>query len=272
VKVLPPVSGTTQPDFLLAFDFDGTLSEPEKPTPVRPQFFELLRLMRETHRVYWGVNTGRSLMQMVQGLNDVGFPFLPDFIIAREREIYTPNDFGRWVSVADWNQRCEKDHRKLFRKHRKLLKRLQAWVQSETSAEWGIQAGEPAGIVARSAAEMDRIVEMLDQELESAPLLDYQRNGVYLRFSHSRYHKGTTLLEVARRMQIAVERTFAIGDSHNDLDMLHSDVAACIACPANACEEVKNRILSHGGYMASSRASAGVVEALCYYFGASETP
>ncbi len=251
-----------KPEWLLAFDFDGTLADPDADPPVQPEFFSLIESMRQSHRAIWGINTGRSLMQTVQGMADAKFPFLPDYLIAREREIYTPNKFGRWVSVTDWNKRCEKEHHKLFRKCRRLLKRIRKWVELETAAVWGFQHGEPDGIVASTASEMDWIVQHLDEEILKSPLLSYQRNGIYLRFSHRDYHKGTAMAEVGRLIGVNVSRTFAIGDSHNDMDMLDSSLAYHLACPGNACDEVKQRIARSGGYVAEGIASRGVVEAL----------
>lgn len=251
-----------EPAWLLAFDFDGTLAVPDEKPPVEPEFFELIESMRKSHQIVWGVNTGRSLMFTAQGLAEARFPFLPDYLIVREREIYFPNEFGRWIPVADWNQRCEKDHRRLFRKHRRYLKQTQKWVESETAAVWGFQTEEPAGIVSSTAKEMDGIVARLDQELENYPMLSYQRNGIYLRFSHSDYHKGSAMAEVGRLIGVRASQTFAIGDSHNDLDMLDVSHAAHLACPGNACDEVKLRIDRSGGYLAEGVASAGVVEAL----------
>jgi hydroxymethylpyrimidine pyrophosphatase-like HAD family hydrolase len=129
-----------------------------------------------------------------------------------------------------------------------------------------MQEGEPAGIVASTAAEMDFIVQKIDQEIALKPLLSYQRNGIYLRFSHSHYHKGTAMAEVARQLGLTAERTFAIGDSHNDLDMLEPSMASLLACPGNACDEVKARVASCGGYVAAGMASVGAIEALCALF------
>ncbi len=262
MKPLDPFTETNKPQWLLAFDFDGTLVVPDVNPPVDPKFFELLKVIRKSHQSYWGINTGRSLMQTVQGLSDARFPFLPDYIIAREREIYTPNEFGRWIGLTNWNSRCEKDHHKLFKKCRRVLKKIQQWIESETAAIWGMQEGEPAGIVASTAAEMDFIVQKIDQEIEAKPLLSYQRNGIYLRFSHCDYHKGTAMVEVARQLGLATEKTFAIGDSHNDLDMLDLSMARHLACPGNACDEVKACVSSHGGYVAQADASLGTIEAL----------
>jgi len=259
VNTLPPLD---PPEWLLSFDFDGTLSDPDEDPSVRPEFFELIESLRKSDRVFWGVNTGRSLMFTVQGMAEARFPFLPDYLIVREREIYFPNQFGRWIASADWNKKCEKDHRRLFRKHRRFLKKTQQWVESETAAVWGFQAEEPAGIVASTAAEMDGIVRRLAVELLEEAGLSYQRNGIYLRFSHCDYHKGSAMTEIRRLLGLPAERTFAIGDSHNDLDMLDLRLASHLACPGNACEEVKESVAKSGGCLASGHASAGAVEAL----------
>lgn len=226
----------------------------------------MMRIMRNSHKAFWGVNTGRSLMQTVQGLMDARFPFLPDYIIAREHEIYMPNEFGRWVGVSAWNKRCHKEHHRLFRRCRSFLEKLRKWVEAETAAVWGMQDEEPAGIVASTASEMDMIVGKIEEEIHLKPELSYQRNGIYLRFSHDRYHKGSAMNEVARLCGISTQKIFAIGDGHNDLDMLSPGMAGLMACPANACAEVREQVEASGGYVAGMVASAGTIEALCQLF------
>ena len=50
--------------------------------------------------------------------------------------------------------------------------------------------GEPAGIIARSEEEMDRVSAFIDQARAKLPDFHYQRNTVYLRFSHVDYPAG----------------------------------------------------------------------------------
>ena len=257
-------------EWLLAFDFDGTLSSPEMSPSVPREFFNSIRALRESHQAFWGINTGRSLMQTLEGIHEAAFPFFPDYIIAREREIYTPNGFGRWLPVKVWNKDCDKAHKKLFRKHRRLLKSIRSWIEKETATVWGEQEGEPAGMEASSVEEMNAIVVRLKQETAEAENLSFQRNGVYLRFSHESYHKGSALAEVGRLMEIAPERTFAIGDSFNDLDMLDRSIANSLACPANADMEVKEQISRQDGYIASANAGLGAIEALNSIFSISQ--
>ena len=74
------------------------------------------------------------------------------------------------------------------------------------------------------------------------------------------------MVEVARQLGLSADKTFAIGDSHNDLDMLDPAMASLLACPGNACDEVKTRVSSLGGYVSEGVASVGTIEALCASF------
>ena len=232
---------------------------------LEPKHIDIIEQMRDAGWV-WGINTGRSQMQTTTGFMESKFPFLPDFLIAREREIYTPGQFGRWVSVKEWNTRSEKDHKKMFRKSKRALKEIRAHVESETQAEWISEEGDPAGVVATSVEEMAEIISMVDPYVADSKILGYLRNTIYMRFSHRDYHKGTSLAEVARRCGVEKEQVFAIGDGHNDLDMLDRTIADMIACPANADDEVKQHITANGGYVSKQSASNGVVEALAHFF------
>lgn len=263
MKPLPP---PTQPQFLLSFDFDGTLHHPAEDPPVSPRFFETVERLRRERNAVWGINTGRSLAHMTEGFLESRFPFLPDWVVVREREILEPNAFGRWAAVGDWNRRCEKEHDRLFRHARKLLKVIRREVEEHTGARWITEDGDPAGIIARTEEEMEWIARRVAELARDEPLLGWQRNTIYLRFGHRNYHKGSSLAEVARHHGLGPERVFAAGDSHNDLDMLDTAVAAMLGCPANAVPEVWSRVTGQGGHAAQAPHSEGVIEALERWF------
>ena len=250
---------------VLSFDFDGTLDCPKSDPRLDPEFFEIIKDFREVGWV-WGVNTGRSQMQMLSGFMEGKFPFLPDFMVAREREIYTPGGMNRWLPVLEWNKRSEKDHKKVYKRSRKFLKVVQDYVENETDAEWVSEVGDPAGIIGKSEEEMAGIVAFIDGQIGGYRDLGYLRNTIYLRFSHKDYHKGTSLAEVARRCGVEKEQVFAIGDGHNDIDMLRREYAGMIACPGNADDEVKAHVREQGGYVCEQRASKGVIEAFHHFF------
>lgn len=264
MQILDPVEKVGA---VLSFDFDGTLHDPSAVPTVPVRFFEVIRSLRETHQAVWGINTGRSMAHVVEGLVEARSPILPDWVVAREREIYFPNRFGRWIPAGDWNKRCEKDITRLFKKHRKLLKQIREEVLSHTGAEWLELEGDPAGLIARREEDMEWILPRIVELTKEAPDLGWQRNSIWLRFGHRGYHKGSSLGEVARHFGVGTDRCFAIGDSHNDFEMLDPANAGMFACPSNAVEEIRHHVAAHGGYLAKTGHGHGAVEALEHFFG-----
>lgn len=256
------------PELLLSFDFDGTLHHPADLPPVVPEFFDIIRRLRLERNALWGINTGRSMEHLVQGLAESRFPFLPDFAIVREREIFLPNAVGRFVSLQSWNHKCETDLQKLLKQSRKALKSIRALVEEHTGAQWIEQTGDPAGLISRTEEEMAWIVAQIEKIVPSDSALGWQRNSIYLRFGHKGYQKGSTLAAVGRLFGLDRTRTFTMGDSHNDLEMLDSTIAAYIACPANAIADVKSYVTSQLGYISEQSTSRGVCAALEHFFPA----
>lgn len=255
-----------KPELILSFDFDGTLHDPAANPPVPTAFFETIRRLRETRNTIWGINTGRSMPQVLEGFVESNFPFIPDWIIAREREIHFPNDFGRYLPHKDWNNRCEKDIHKLFKKAKKILKAIRKEVEEHTGAQYVEIEGEPAGLISRTEEEMAWIVDRIAPLVAAVPNLGWQRNSIYLRFGHRNYQKGSTLTEIASLYKLGTENTFAAGDSHNDIEMLSPEHSAYAACPANAVADIRTLIESRGGYISSKTAGDGIVEALHHAF------
>lgn len=255
---------------ILSFDFDGTLHHPSDSPPVPPAFFELIRRLRNENSVVWGINTGRSMPQMMEGFLESKFPFLPDWIIAREREIYFPNSFGRWVPDSRWNMRCEKEIQSLFKKSRKLLEKIRHEVTEHTGAKWIQMDGEPAGIISQSEEEMEWIINHIAPIICVEPHFSWQRNSIYLRFGHRDFQKGSTLGQIAAHYGLPAANCFAIGDSHNDMEMLDPANAGMTACPSNAVPEIKAKIISTGGLVTLAAHGHGSIEALNHYFPASK--
>lgn len=97
-------------------------------------------------------------------------------------------------------------------------------------------------------------------------MLSWQRNSIYLRFSHRDYHKGSALSALAALHGLGPAACFAIGDSHNDLEMLDPQHAAMCACPANSVPEITAKVSREGGYLCQQSHAAAVLEALAAYF------
>ncbi|MEM7147919.1 MAG: HAD hydrolase family protein [Verrucomicrobiota bacterium] len=250
---------------ILCFDFDGTLVDPEGGEAFCHELMEDVQALKGEGAV-WGVNSGRSLFQVLEGLQSHGIPLVPDFIIAQESEIYRLGGFNRWVDFGDWNKRCVQDHRKFFRSTGRFFKRVRNFVETTTEAQYFPSGDGPAGVLARSDDEMESICEFIELESRKVPALGYQRNGLHLRFCHAEYHKGSALGELGRLLNMDPEFMFAAGDNHNDLSMLDGEYARAVACPANAVPEVKEAVAEQGGYVAEASFSAGMLEAVRYYY------
>jgi hydroxymethylpyrimidine pyrophosphatase-like HAD family hydrolase len=139
------------------------------------------------------------------------------------------------------------------------------FVSRQTKARVIYEANEPAGLIAASEEEMDRLTEFIDQVKTHETQFHYQRNTIYLRFCHADYHKGAALQELSRLTSISRETIFAAGDHHNDISMLDGRYAALPACPANAIVEVKETVRQAGGRVAEKEHGAGVHEALQHF-------
>lgn len=251
-----------KPSLLLSFDFDGTLHDPAETPPVPTEFFTTIRRLRETRGAVWGINTGRSMPQVMDGLIESSFPFLPDWVIGREREIFFPNAFGRFLPHSEWNDRCAKEITKLFKKSKTVLKKIRHEVEEHTGAQYIEMKGEPAGLISRTEEEMEWIAAHIAPLIAEVPGLGWQRNSIYLRFGHQDYQKGSTLTEMARLYEIPISQVFAMGDSHNDVEMLSEAHSGTAACPANSVEAIRQIITARGGLVTSQNAGHGVVEAL----------
>lgn len=255
-----------QPTFLLSFDFDGTLVHPESDPVFHPELGRMIRQLRHQGAA-WVINTGRSLSQTLQGIAQYGLFMEPDFIIAMECDIHRPGLFGGWKDAGPWNRQARRAHERFVRDHRASLDLIHRWVEEETGAQFLAGDYGELGIVAESEAEMDRIAAFIDTHAADFPDIGYHRNGIYLRFSHSGYSKGTALAELARQLGLDASHCFAAGDNHNDLSMLHPARAHRLAAPGNALDPVKAQVRGHGGFVADKTASEGMMQALRHYFG-----
>lgn len=256
----------SKPNFILCFDFDGTLINPEGDPVFHPSLGQMIQQLR-AQGAAWVINTGRSLSQTVQGLAQHGIFMQPDYIIAQECDIYKPGLFSKWTDFGPWNKLARKAHERFVRDHETSLLSIRQMVETQTQAQFLQGDYGELGIVATTDEELDVICSFIDTHSRQFPDIGYHRNGIYLRFSHSGYSKGTALSELARLLGLDAARCFAAGDNHNDLSMLDPRHARMIATPGNGLPPVKAHVLRQGGFVATRPASEGMIEALGHYFG-----
>lgn len=255
-----------KPTFILSFDFDGTLVHPESDPIFHPMLGQMIQQLR-AQGAAWVINTGRSLPQTLQGLAQYGIFMEPDYIISMECDIHKPGLFNKWSDFGSWNKQARKAHERFVRDHRPSLEAIRHMVETQTQGQF--LAGEygELGIVGSSEEELDIICSFIDTHATQFPDIGYHRNGIYLRFSHSGYSKGTALSELARLLGLKPAQCFAAGDNLNDLSMLHPRHARMLATPGNGLPAVKQQVEHFGGFVATRYASEGMIEALTHFFG-----
>ncbi|HJX82637.1 MAG TPA: HAD-IIB family hydrolase, partial [Candidatus Udaeobacter sp.] len=250
---------------LLSIDFDGTLVSHAGKPALNRQCMELIRKLQDAGAI-WAINTGRSVDLLESGLANFEIPIRPDFILTTERDVFRPGGNGdKWEPFGDWNDRCARDHAELFASAQPVLAEVIDFVTQETKARLIYDSDCLEGLAAESEEEMERIAKFIEGTRAGHPKFDYQRNGIYLRFSHADYHKGAALAELARLIGVSRDNIFTAGDHHNDISMLNGKVAAMPSCPANAIPEVQNAVRNAGGYVARQEHGAGVHEALLHF-------
>src|SRR5216684_4742457 len=250
---------------LLSIDFDGTLVSRVNEPVLDDRCMKLIRDLQKDG-VLFAINTGRSVDLLESGLTHFSVPMRPNFILTSERDVFRPGQNGEpWEAFGDWNERCAREHAKLFSSSQSVLAEVVDFVTQKTKARLIYHSEGLEGLIAADDEEIKRITKFIENARTKQPKFHYQRNTVYLRFCHADYHKGAALAELARLLEVPREHIFASGDHHNDISMLDGRVAAMPSCPANAIPEVKDAVKSAGGYVAKNEHGAGVHEALRHF-------
>ncbi len=251
---------------LYSFDFDGTLVDPMANWPLYAPLARELQTIRD-EGAHWAINTGRTVGQLEEGLRLHTFPILPDFIITEETALHRYRPGAEPEPAWDWNERRSAAFDDLIDRAGELFQSVESMIRHHTKARYFRNQSIPDEIIAVSVEEMDRITQWIDDEVEALKLdfVAYQRNSIYLRFGHKEFNKGSALRELATRLEIDTDDVFTVGDGHNDLPMLRTDVAACLGCPANSIPEVKDAVRKAGGYLARQNFAKGTLETLRFF-------
>jgi HAD superfamily hydrolase (TIGR01484 family) len=248
---------------LISTDFDGTLFAEFENPPVPAALLELIGSL-QARGVKWVINTGRDMSGVMEALGRSHFTIKPDYLVLVEREIHCQRD-SLYVSHADWNLACHREHENLFVRVRADLPRLVSWVHSRYDASIYEDAYSPFCLIAGNNAEADAINEYMDEYCREVPNLMVMRNDVYARFCHSAYNKGSALAEIGRLLEVSPEETLAAGDHLNDLPMLLNKYAGCLVAPSNAIDVVKSTVRSQGGFVSELPQGRGLLDGLNHY-------
>lgn len=251
---------------LLSTDFDGTLIGHEPDARTARSLSEALSGLRREGAV-WAVNTGRQLWFALEGLEHAHLPHDPDFVLTSEKDIFRRVEEGDWEAFGDWNARSEEATRDLFARASHVLAEIQSMATLEEGVEVIYENDRVSGLMTADAEIMERTAERIRRVAADVPEFSFNRNEVWMRFAHREIHKGSTLAELARLLQIPREEVLAIGDHHNDVPMLDGSAAGMVACPGNAVDTVKELVRSLDGYVSPYPWGEGVADAIRHFSG-----
>ncbi len=251
---------------LLSTDFDGTLIGHEPDAGTALALSAALTDLRR-HGAVWAVNTGRQLWFALEGLEHARLPHDPDYVLTSEKDIYRRVAEGDWEAFGDWNARTDVQTDDLLGRARHVLVALEEITVRQQGVEIIYENGRVSGLMTDDTLVMDRMVETVRTLASDVPEFSFNRNHVWMRFTHRDIHKGSSLAELARLLKIPREEVLAIGDHHNDLPMLDGSAAAMVACPDNAVAEVKAMVRSQGGYVSPHPWGEGVADAIRHFAG-----
>jgi HAD superfamily hydrolase (TIGR01484 family) len=249
---------------LLSTDFDGTLIGHEPDARTADALSSALQDLRRRGAV-WAVNTGRQLWFALEGLEHAHLPHDPEFVLSSEKDIYRRVGDGDWEAFGEWNAHTERRTINLLESARHILDAISVMSSTDKNVEILYENGRVAGLMTADTGTMDRIVDKIRALAVDVPEFSFNRNMVWMRFTHRDIHKGSALAELARLLGIPREEVLAIGDHHNDIPMLDGSAATMVACPANAVNEVKDVVRAANGYISPFAWGEGVADAIRHF-------
>src|SRR5262245_38630306 len=248
---------------LISTDFDGTLHADFENPPV-PHDLQRIIGDLQSQGAKWVINTGRDLSSVMEGMARARLIIKPDFLVVVERDIYFHDD-AQYEACAEWNDGCSRAHEGLFTRVREDVPRLVDWISKRFRATLYEDDFSPFCLIAENNEDADAIQDFLADYCLTVPDLALVRNDIYARFSHKAYSKGTALGEIARRLGIGREQTFAAGDHLNDLPMLSGEFAGLVAAPDIAVPSVQELVRRQEGYGSHQPWGHGVARALEHF-------
>jgi len=248
---------------LISTDFDGTIFAEFESPPI-PLVLQKIIGDLQAQGAKWVINTGRDMSSLMEALGRSKVTIEPDYLVLVEREIHWHQD-SRYIGLEEWNNACTRAHAEVFARVKPDVPRIEQWINARFHARIYEDAYSPFCLIAGNNRDADVIHDYLEDYCRTIPNLTVVRNDVYARLSHQDYNKGTALAELMRRLGVTPSNVFAAGDHLNDLPMLSTRYACCLAAPSNAVSPVKQTVRKQKGFVSELSHGNGVAEAIKYY-------
>ncbi len=212
--------------------------------------------------VWITIATGRGFEDTERFMEENGLGSaagFPHSLICEERDLYILENAG-YAADEVWNGT-------LLEREKQALPELR-----RCAAEYGRTAPcfinslwfqEKRGFVEMTFGTVEQAAEFCQQASQNGSWpagFRPVRNHRGVTFRHETVGKGAVLTELLRRLDVTPGEVLAMGDSHNDLDML-----MCGVWPAttdNADDLIKEVVRSGQGYVSEQVSSLGVADVL----------
>lgn len=243
---------------MVALDLDGTLLEPAG-VIVPSTLKQLARINDQGLKI--AIATGRPYARTIDPLVANGlYPqgISPHFLICEERDIYELKS-GIYVPWETNSSNFEEELNYLAL-GRKLIAQLEAELSSLEFAINNNFSQRSRGFVETYfvySHEAHQAFAWLTELTADTPL-KVTRNGRNVCLRSRNVGKGIKLKAIAECFGFTLDQVLAVGDSHNDLEMLKSGVRP--ATTNNADSEIKEVVKKRAGLISSLDNSLGVGE------------
>ena len=245
---------------LLACDLDETLMSG---SPIVPEVRDFLYELQQGG-IKFVINSGRCLDDILTVLSESKFlcpEGYPDAIVS-DHGVFVHYLEGRnYVADSEWNElkrgeleMCRQEIGWKSKSWEMLIEDKMGIAPQRKYIEQGVFR---VGFNSDSEAENVRLALHEDADFRYTAFL---RNRNFLMACLSTALKGLALQRVAAFFKVEPGNVVAIGDSHNDYDMLDGKFGFIPAAPSNAEVPVKELVLCGNGYVASRACGGGVVE------------
>lgn len=247
---------------LIALDMDGTILDQNT---INTHLKDLLRSLT-MKGVKIAFVTGRELsdIKTILNANHILGDY-PHTIISEGRFIHHLVD-GEYLPDIEWNLDRERDLETLRRSIGKMSFEFAERVKERVRpVDELIEDGLiffAFGTI-EEAEEARLILEELTKHFELAKII---RNKRFVGITCKTGLKGNCLLRALEHYGLRSDEVLAVGDSHNDEDMLNEVMGFNVATTSNADPMIKELVMARGGYLASNPIGEGVVEILSRYF------
>ena len=249
----------------IALDLDGTLLEPG--AVILPEVVATLTgFVQQGGRVV--IATGRTYSNIIGLLERNGIlPRLtfPHAIISNERDLHL-READAFVPVEPRNSALTASESRLLGRARQVLASAEEELRARglETAPANRELEERRGFAERRFADTEQaeiakgvVSALIPQGL---PMFVFSNNHlISLRYVHAT--KGRVLHELCQQhWDLTPRSVLAIGDAHNDLDMLDGTWGFACGTVANASTDIRSVVEARGGGIASTERGRGVAE------------